>query len=100
LRTGSAPIAALQAEVAVLGLAVLFVAPAFIYLYALQQRQRLAVTEESEDLVRAVAQENAVATGATAGPPPRGSRLVAAAIIGTAATGMVRDAVTRRRRAS
>lgn len=100
LRTGSAPIAALQAEVAVLGLAALFVAPSFLYLYVLHQRERLEVTDESEDLERAVAQENAVATSASAGPAPRGSRLVAAAIIGAAASGVVRDALTRRRRTS
>lgn len=95
LRNGTAPRSSLQAEVVVLVLAALLVAPAFAYLYYLQQHDRLSVTDESDDLDRAVALEQA--RDRPAEPEPRTHPLVAAVIIGAAATDLVRSAAGRLR---
>jgi cytochrome bd ubiquinol oxidase subunit II len=91
LRAGSAPTASLNAEVVVMAMAAVFVAPAFVYLYALHQREKLAVSEESPELLRAVARQNEPAPG----PDPRRYRLVEAVVVGVAAWELVRDGVSR-----
>jgi hypothetical protein len=61
----------------------------------------LEVTSESDELERAVAQENAVAAAERGEQsPPRGHGLVAAVVIGAAFSGLVRDAVSRVRRST
>jgi cytochrome bd ubiquinol oxidase subunit II len=98
LRAGSAPRAALLAEIAVLGLAALLVVPSFFYLYFLQQHDRLEVTSASDVLARAVAEENAIDAAADEGSaPPRPHRLVAAVIIGAALADILRDATTHKK---
>jgi len=95
LAEGSAPTAALLAEFAVIGLALLFVAPAFVYLYWLQQHERLAVTEESDVLEQAGAAENRLARTA---PAPVGLRLATAVVIGVAGVDIAREGLARLRR--
>lgn len=58
LADGSAPLASLRSEIAVLAMAAVLVAPAFAYLYRLQQTGRLQVTESSRELKEAVRAEN------------------------------------------
>ncbi|HEY2297062.1 MAG TPA: cytochrome d ubiquinol oxidase subunit II [Jatrophihabitans sp.] len=93
LREGSAPTASLNAELVVLVMAAVFVVPSFVYLYWLQQHEKLVVTEESGDLVRAVARENK-----TAARPKRPHRVLEAMVIGAAAWELLREAVARMRR--
>ena len=59
IATGSAPPTALRSELAVLAMAAVLVVPAFAYLYRLQQRGLLEVTESSPELRAAVRAENA-----------------------------------------
>ena len=58
LAQGSAPMSTLHAEFAVVGLAVLLVVPAFVFLYWLQQHGRLGEDEVRESLLRATAAQN------------------------------------------
>src|ERR1700751_776212 len=60
LAAGSAPTAALVAELVVAGLAVLLVAPGFALLYFLQQRRMLTAAETDADLRLAAQLEQAV----------------------------------------
>jgi cytochrome bd ubiquinol oxidase subunit II len=99
LSTGSAPTAALLAEIAVLGLAILLVAPAFGYLYLLQQRQQLEVTEESDELKNAAATEDARSQGHRGEPQSQHRRpLLMAVIVGAALSDLARDGIRRARR--
>lgn len=100
LQQASAPRSALLAEIAVLGLVLLLVVPAFVYLYALQQRQRLQVTSESDWLEKAVAQENAAAAAQRGELPPPKHPLVTAVVIGAAVAGILRDTFSRARRSA
>jgi cytochrome bd ubiquinol oxidase subunit II len=92
LREGSAPPVTLDAELVVTGMAAVFVLPAFVYLYWLQQHEQLVVTEASGELLRSVAEENRRPTEV-----PRRYRVVEAVIVGTAAWELTRTAVTRAR---
>jgi cytochrome d ubiquinol oxidase subunit II len=95
LQAGSAPSAALWAELAVTGLAVLFVLPAFAWLYWLQQHGRLQETTDDVRLAAAAASP----VEATAAPTPsRASvqsehRVVAAVLIASVAAGLARQAL-------
>jgi cytochrome d ubiquinol oxidase subunit II len=93
LREGSAPTTSLNAELVVLVMAAVFVVPSFVYLYWLQQHEKLVVTEESGDLVRAVARENT-----TPASPTRPHRVLEALVIGAAAWELLRETVARVRR--
>jgi cytochrome d ubiquinol oxidase subunit II len=101
LQQGSAPAATLLSEIAVFGLAAILVAPAFTYLYWLQQTDRLQETESSHQLLEAVAQEEraeSLAAGAAPPAPGRNHPVLAGVVVVTAAGEAVRDAVRRRRR--
>lgn len=93
LRDGSAPPASLDAELVVMAMAGLLVVPSFVYLYWLQQHEKLVLSEESGELLRAAAREN---------PPraalPRPHRLLETIVIGAAAWELLRDTVARARR--
>jgi cytochrome bd ubiquinol oxidase subunit II len=93
LRDGSAPTMSLNAELVVMVMAAVLVVPAFVYLYWLQQHEKLIVTEESGDLLRAVAQENATVTR-----PAQRHRVLEAMVIGVAAWELLRDSLARLRR--
>jgi cytochrome d ubiquinol oxidase subunit II len=95
LQAGSAPSAALWAELAVTGLAVLFVLPAFAWLYWLQQHGRLQETTDDVRLAAAAASP----VEATAAPTPSPAsvqsehRVVAAVLIASVAAGLARQAL-------
>jgi cytochrome d ubiquinol oxidase subunit II len=95
LRAGSAPIASLRTEIAVLGMAAVLVVPSFAYLYWLQQHGRLGVTEPSEQLRRAVRAEQR----AESAPATRrsGARLVSAVVTTAAGVVLLRDVFRRGR---
>lgn len=80
LADGSAPTSALWALIAVAVLAVLIVGPAFVYLYWLQQHERLAETEPIEDLRRRLATGGPVAQAEQRAPqhPTRGALAIVA----------------------
>jgi cytochrome bd ubiquinol oxidase subunit II len=78
LAQGSAPVASLRSELAVLAMAAVLVVPAFGYLYLLQQRGRLQVTDASEELRDAVRRQNRGPE--PIGPHPTGSRFAAAVV--------------------
>jgi cytochrome d ubiquinol oxidase subunit II len=94
LRTGSAPVAALDAEIVVMGMAAVFVFPSFAYLYWLHQHDRLAVSEESPELLRSVARQN----GRAPAPAAPRYRVVEAVVVGVAAWELIRGGVSRVRR--
>jgi len=71
LTAGSAPVATLRAELAVIGLAALIVGPAYVYLLRLQQRDLLQETPTSAELRRAATQNGAESDPASA---PAGRR--------------------------
>jgi cytochrome d ubiquinol oxidase subunit II len=96
LAQGSAPVTSLRAELVVMVLAALLVAPAFAYLYWLQQHGRLEVTESSEELAAA-----AVSEQRSDGPgheETRGHPVVVTVVLGAAAVELAREAVSRLRR--
>lgn len=97
LQQGAAPSATLYAELAVTGLAVLFVFPAFAWLYWLQQHGRLQHSETTESL--RLATDTGGKTVATASPAPveREHRAVIALFIAAIAAELVRRALERRR---
>lgn len=103
LGAGSAPVATLNAELAVIGMAALFVVPAFVYLYWLQQHGRLTQSPSSGELRAAVAAQSGAA-GDFPGtePAPDGKRgrgahpVVTTAVLALAAGRLVRDLVRRR----
>jgi cytochrome bd ubiquinol oxidase subunit II len=88
LARGSAPASSLDAELVVMVMAAVLVVPSFVYLYWLQQRGRLSVSESSDELQRAVVAETA---STPTGPPPRRYRLVTAVVVGTAAVELTRE---------
>lgn len=88
MRAGSASIASLNTEIAVLGMAALLVVPAFAYLYWLQQHGRLQKSSASPQLRRAAAVEDEPAGRAR--PAPRPHPLVAAAVLGASAIEVLR----------
>jgi cytochrome d ubiquinol oxidase subunit II len=101
LQDGAAPSATLWTELAVTGLAVLLVFPAFGWLYWLQQHGQLQNHETTESLRLATA----TTTGgggeptapATPAPVQREHRIVATVLIATVATELVRQVLGRRR---
>lgn len=97
LAQGSAPTSSLNAELVVLIMAAVFVVPSFAYLYWLQQHGRLAVTESSEELKRAVAAETGVGDPA---PPPRRYPVVTAVVTGAATVALARQILAWSRRRS
>ncbi len=96
LSEGSAPPASLIAEFVVIGMAAVFVAPAFAYLYYLQQQGRLQVTESSDELRQAVAADKETAVGA--GDAANRHRVVTAVFIGAAGLELSREAFGQLRR--
>jgi cytochrome bd ubiquinol oxidase subunit II len=95
VQAGAAPRTALEAEIVVLVLAALLVAPSFAYLYWLQQHGQLQVTESSEVLRKAAAIENRVAEPDEPGRP---HPVVATVVIGAAGLELAREAASRLRR--
>lgn len=93
LGAASAPRAALVSEIAVLGMAAVLVAPAFAYLYWLQQHGRLGVTEPSQQLRLAVRAENPPPSQDEASPGP--VRAAGAAVTLLAAVALVRRLLRR-----
>ena len=87
LREASAPSATLISEFVVIGLAAVLVVPSFAYLYWLQQRGQLQVTESSDELRQAAATENQGAPG----PAVAGHPIVAAVVIGAAGVELARE---------
>lgn len=89
LRQASAPPMSLNAEIVVMGMAAVFVLPSFAYLYWLHQHERLAVSDESPELLRSVARQNQ--------PTPTRDehryRLVEAVVVSVAAWELVRNGV-------
>ena len=79
-----------------IGMAALFVAPAFGYLYWLQQHGRLTQSSSSEELRRAAAAQHA-AERPTPEPGRKANPVVATAVFATAAAGLLRDLFRRRR---
>jgi cytochrome bd ubiquinol oxidase subunit II len=71
LADGSAPPTALAAELVVMGLAALLVLPSFVYLYWLQQHERLQESESSDELQRAAMAANRAEDGAEDGAEDR-----------------------------
>lgn len=103
LAEGSAPVASLRSEIAVMAMAAVLVVPAFAYLYRLQQQQRLAVTESSQELRRAVRAENRgspVAPGESTGESTgesSGGRAALVLVAALAGATVLRRLVPRRR---
>ena len=93
LPAASAPASALQAELGVMLLAAVFVLPSFAWLYWLQQHGKLAETETSEGLRRAVARENHPQAPVVA--PVRPPRVVTTAVFTAAVLQLVGDAMRR-----
>jgi len=97
LEAGSAPSATLWTELVVTGLAVLFVLPAFAWLYWLQQHGRLQESEISESLRLAPATNSGPVALARPAPVHHQHRLVTTVLIASLATELVRQALERRR---
>jgi len=98
LAAGSAPTAALVAEFVVAGLAVLLVAPAFAFLYILQQRRMLTAAESDADLRLATQLEQAPPSQPAAVPPPAGTAKTTALVLAIVAIKVIRDALSRSHR--
>jgi hypothetical protein len=98
LLQGAAPSATLWTELAITGLAVVLVFPAFGWLYWLQQHGRLAEHETSDSLHLATA-AGGEPPAAPASPAPvhREHKVVATVLIATVATEFVRQLLDRRR---
>ncbi|HET6258462.1 cytochrome d ubiquinol oxidase subunit II [Pseudonocardia sp.] len=97
LQAGSAPSASLWAELAVAGLAVVFVLPPFAWLYWLQQHGRLQESEISESLRLARATTSEPVVPASPAPVHHEHRLVTTVLIASLATELVRQVLERRR---
>jgi cytochrome d ubiquinol oxidase subunit II len=98
LLQGAAPSATLWTELAVTGLAVVLVFPAFGWLYWLQQHGRLQESETSESLRLATAAPGEPpAAPASPAPVQREHKVVATVLIATVATELVRQLLERRR---
>lgn len=97
LADGSAPPSALGALLAVAALAALLVIPCFVYLYWLQQHERLVETEATaEDLrwrIRAVPARPLPLGPAEARPPERGNGLILALVVASAVVRLIRHLV-------
>jgi len=91
LAAGSAPTAALVAEFVVAGLAVLLVAPAFAFLYYLQQRGRLTAADTDADLRLAARLEQTRPTQPAAAPASTGTRITTALVLAMIAIRAIRD---------
>lgn len=100
LAAGSAPTAALVAELVVAALAVLLVAPAFALLYVLQQRRLLVAAETDADLRLAARLEPVAAgqPGTTAVAGSLGDRMTTALVLTLLAIRAIRDVFARSRR--
>jgi cytochrome d ubiquinol oxidase subunit II len=105
LAAGSAPTAALVAEIVVAGLAVLLVAPAFVLLYYLQQ-QRILTEADTDAGLRRTAQLEQAHPGPPAATPARagsasaraGAAITAALVLAVVAIRVIRDMLSRSRR--
>jgi cytochrome bd ubiquinol oxidase subunit II len=98
LQQGSAPSASLWAELAVTGLAVVLVFPAFAWLYWLQQHGKLQNRETYETLHLATADGGEPpAAPASAAPVHREHKVVTTVLIASVATEFVRQLFERRR---
>ena len=97
LAVGSAPTAALVAELVVAGLAVLLVAPGFALLYSLQQR-RLLTAADTEAHLRLAAHPGPPAPGQPAAPAPAAARVTTALVLTILAIRAIRDLFSPPRR--
>ena len=98
LLQGAAPSATLWTELAVTGLAVVLVFPAFGWLYWLQQHGRLKESETSESLRLATAAPGEpLAAPASPAPVHRENKVMATVLIATVATELLRQLLERRR---
>ena len=95
LQAGSAPSATLWAELAVAGLAVLFVLPAFAWLYWLQQHGRLQEPTDSVRLDAASGSPVEATAAPNRAPAPVQSehRIIAGVLIASVAAGLARQAL-------
>ncbi|MEN3298414.1 cytochrome d ubiquinol oxidase subunit II [Pseudonocardia sp.] len=95
LQAGSAPSATLWAELAVAGLAVLFVLPAFAWLYWLQQHGRLQEPTDSVRLDAASGSPVEATAAPNRAPAPVQSehRMLAGVLIASVAAGLARQAL-------
>ncbi len=98
LAAGSAPTAALVAEIVVAGLAVLLVAPAFAMLYFLQQRQLLTAADSNASLRLAARLEQAPPGQPAAAPARAGAAMTTALVLAVLAIKVIRDMASRSRR--
>ncbi len=100
IKAASATPSALLSEIAVLGLAVILVLPAFAYLYWLQQHGRLEETPEPAQLRDASTREQQALPSQDS--PPSGSRhpFIVGAVIAAALRDWVSDVREHRRRVS
>jgi len=97
LAVGSAPTAALVAELVVAGLAVLLVAPGFALLYSLQQ-QRLLTAADTEADLRLAAHPGPPPPGQPAAPAPAAARVTTALVLTILAIRAIRDLFSPPRR--
>jgi cytochrome bd ubiquinol oxidase subunit II len=98
LAAGSAPTASLVAEIVVMGLAVLLVAPGFAVLYLLQQRRMLTEAVDTAGLRQAAHLGHAPGTAQpAAAPAPAASRVTAALVLAVLAVRAIRDLFSRPR---
>jgi cytochrome bd ubiquinol oxidase subunit II len=91
LAAGSAPTAALVAEIVVAGLAVLLVAPGFVLLYLLQQRRMLTAAETDADLRLAAHLEQPIPGQPAMPPAPAAARVTTALVLALLAIKAIRD---------
>ncbi len=92
LGAGSSPSSTIYTEIAVIGMAVLFVVPAFVYLYWLQQHGRLEHDSASLRLtLSAHRQQGGAGPDRTrTDPPPRRHPLLATVVVGAAVVDRLR----------
>jgi len=99
LAAGSAPPAALLAELAIAGIAALIVGPAFGVLYWLQQRGKLTETETTTELRQAAHLTPAPPGGqVTAAPAPAASKLTMALVLALLVIKAIKDMFSPSRR--
>jgi cytochrome d ubiquinol oxidase subunit II len=98
LATGSAPTAALVAELVVAGLAVLLVVPAFALLYFLQQRGVLTAAETDAQLRSAAQLEQAPSSQPAAAPAPARTWMTTTLVLVLLAIRVIRDVFSRSHR--
>jgi cytochrome d ubiquinol oxidase subunit II len=95
LAAGSAPTAALVAEIVVAGLAVLLVAPAFVLLYLLQQRRILTEADTDTDLRLAAQLEQARPGQPAAAPAPTATAVTRVLVLAMVASRVIRNVLSR-----